>query len=124
MKLKNTEMESMLSSLEKHLDRRDVVGYAAARNTRLLQGELREFLEFRNELVVKHGEEAAEGDAAPGGKFITPQSPSFGDFMAEYGPLCSIEHDVSLFTVPYDEAIGVLSGSELLEIDWMFHEGV
>ena len=118
MKATNATMETMLDSLSKHLDRRDVIGYAAARNTRILQDELKEFQDFRNDLVLKHGEDDPDG----GGKIIASDSPNFADFMEEYLPLCGIEHNPEIFTIPYEEAIGILSGTELLEIDWMFGE--
>lgn len=121
--IKTVEMEAMLASLEKHLDRRDMIGYAAARNTRLLRDELVEFMTLREKLVIEHGDIEEDGDGAPTGKsVISQQSPGFVDFMAEYMPLCEIEHDFQPFTIPYEEAIGNISGTELLEIDWMFHE--
>ena len=40
----NAQMEQMLIALEPLLDRRDIVGYAAARNTRVLRAEALEYL--------------------------------------------------------------------------------
>ena len=119
----NIEMEAMLAAAERHLDRRDMVGYAAARNTRVLADELREFHAFRDDLVREHGEKVLDADGNPTGNVeLSPSMPGYGPFLAELGKLAGVEHDPKVFTIPYSEAIGVLSGTELLELDWMFHE--
>jgi len=123
MKYTNAQMQEMLQALAKHLERRDVIGYAAARNTRVLREELTEFSDIQNELVKKYGEAETDEEGNPtGATVLTQESESFPAFIAEVEPFLQIEHEPALFTVPYEKAIGELSGLELLELDWMFED--
>ena len=122
-KFKNIEMEQMLFALEKHLDRTDKIGYAAARNTRILRSETQEYFTRREELVEKYGEPQLDEQGNPTGltelKFA---SPNFAKYAKEIEEWALIEHEPNLFKLPIEEAIGQLSGNELLELDWMFYE--
>ena len=40
-------------------------------------------------------------------------------FLEELAPYNDMEHKVELMTLPYSDAIGILSGEEILSIDWM-----
>lgn len=123
MKRTNNEMMGMLEALAPLLDRRDVIGYAAARNTRLLRTELNEYSRIRDELVMKYGEAEIGEDGNPTGRVsIAPTSANFPMFLDEIGRFAEIEHEPELFTIKYGEAIGKLSGSELLSVEWMFEE--
>lgn len=114
----NYRMEQMLEAATGQLGRRDLIGYAAARNVRLLDGELTEYMERRDALLAEHGEEDGEG-----GFFLTAGSPGFPAFAEALGPFASVEHEFEPFRIPYAEAIGQLTGEELLELDWMFEDG-
>ena len=119
----NFEMEQMLESLRKHLDRVDIIGYAAARNTRILGDEINEYRHMRNRLIEKYGEPVLDDNGEQTGYMqVLPNSESFGEFANELEKIGSIESNPSLLRIPFREAIGVLSGTELLEIDWMFEE--
>lgn len=119
----NAEMEDMLSGLAPLLERDDIIGYAAARNTSALRGELAEYLKMRERLIEKHGEDVFDGDGVPTGvKRIGPDSPNAGAFLSDLAPLAAISHEPRLMRLPYAEAIGKLTGSRLLELDWMFEE--
>lgn len=123
MMYKNAEMEQMVGALQKHLDRRDIVGYAAARNTRILQDELKEYIERRDELVRKYGEEDKDKDGNPTGSVsLAFESPEFSKFAEELEQFAVIEHSPRLMQLKYEDAIGILSGAEILELDWMFKE--
>ena len=122
-KYTNEQMNAMLNALVPFLDRRDVIGYAAARNTRILQEELSEYTPIRNELLLKYGEKEISKDGQPtGGVLLRLDSPHFGEFAKEIDEFAKLEHEPKLFKVKFEQAIGVLSGSELLEIEWMFEE--
>lgn len=110
-------MDSMLMQLEKHLERRDKIGYAAARNTRILANAALEYLKRKEELIRELGEKSDDGSIA-----ITNGSDALNEFLDRIEEWANIEHDVELYTIPFSEAINVLSGSEILEIDWMFEE--
>ena len=123
MKFTNSEMEQMIGSLAKQLDRKDVIGYAAARNTRILREEISEYAKLRDELVVKYGEPDLDDDGNPTGSVsLSFTSPKFADFSDELSRFATIEHEPNLFKLKFEEAIGQLSGSELLELEWMFEE--
>lgn len=123
MELTNIDMEHMFESLRPLLERRDIIGYAAARNARLLSTELTEYLNTKNSLIMEYGEPQVDADGNETGQVgISADSPKFAEFAAKLAPIAALEADFEPFTIKYDEAIGVLTGSELLELDWMFEE--
>ena len=116
-------MEQMLKALEPALEQRNKVGYAAARNARILQNELTEYLTRKNELVMEYGTpEVDENGNETGQVSISPMSENFGNFIEEIERYAQIEHDPQLMTIKYEEAIGILSGSEMLELEWMLED--
>ena len=122
-KFKNIEMEQMLSALEKHLDRTDKIGYAAARNTRILRSETQEYFTRGEQLIEQYGKPQIGEDGKPTGLTeLRFDSPEFAEYAREIEEWALIEHEPKLFTLPIEEAIGQLSGNELLELDWMFYE--
>lgn len=118
-KLKNAEMAVMMNQLRPILPHRDKIGYVAARNYRTIAECLTEYETFRNELIKKYGQEI-KNDQGPPVIGIKIESPNFQKFCDELAPFNEIEHEVELMTVKYEEAIGCLSGEEILGIDWMF----
>lgn len=122
-KYKNIEMEQMLASLEKYLDRTDKIGYAAARNTRILRSETQEYFTRREQLVEKYGKPQLDDDGNPTGLTeLRFDSPEFLEYAKEIEEWALIEHQPNLFKLKFEEAIGQLSGTELLEIEWMFED--
>ncbi len=114
---KNAEMVGMMQSLKPILNRRDKIGYVAARNYRILDNTLTEYKAFRNDLIKKYGEDDGHGSIE-----IKMDSPNFEIFMKELEPLNNMEHEVDLMTAKFEEAIGSLSGEEILSIDWMLND--
>ncbi len=123
MLLTNIEMERRIGQLESVLDHKDIVGYAAARNTRVFNDQLVEFKKIKDELITKYGEVQKNENGEPTGEIcLSINSPKFKDFNDEFEPYALLEHEVDLFTLDYKEAIGLLSGDEILKIDWMFED--
>lgn len=119
----NREMELMAKSLEPHLERRDVVGYAAARDTRILRNEMAEYLQRREELVEKYGEAVVDEEGRPTGQVeLRFDSPKFKDYLDEISEYANYTHEPQLYKIPADKCIGLLSGTEILEIDWMLED--
>lgn len=120
-KLKNAEMAAMLNQLRPVLVHRDKIGYFAARNFRVLSECLTEYDAFRNSLIEKYGEETKDDKGRPiiG---VKVDSPNFQKFCDELAPFNEMEHEVELMIAKYEEAIGCLSGEELLGLDWMFED--
>lgn len=110
----------MLESLKPLLNQRNKIGYIAARNTRILNDTLTEYFQFKQKLIREYGDVDVDEN---GNKLqtisINPNSPNFEEFITEFEKIKNIEHDVELMTMSYDEVIGVLTGEEILNLDWM-----
>lgn len=121
--LNNLEMEKRLLSLEKFLDRRDKVGYAAARNTRILKNSAKEYLTRRDELIFEYGEPEldAEGNQT-GRKYLEMGSENYYKYEEAIAEYASIEHVVDIFMIPFESVEGILTGSEILMLDWMLED--
>lgn len=121
MNFTNAEMDQMVATLGKYLDRSDIVGYAAARNTRILESEMTEYLQIKRDLIQKYGEPVIDEDGNETGDiWLDVKSPKFKDFLTDIHEYAEIEHEPALMLLDYEKAIGILTGSELLELDWMF----
>lgn len=122
-KLKNIQMDQMINSLRKVLSHRDKIGYYAARNYRILNDSLIEYQNFKNSLIAKYGTTDVDSD---GNELQTISikvgSQNFDDFLKELEPFNNIEHEVELMIAKYEDAIGCLSGEEILAIDWMLED--
>lgn len=120
---KNIEMERMIDTLKKYLDRTDMIGYAAARNTRLLTTEAQEYLDRREELVRKYGKPETDENGNDTGRVkLSIHSPEFADYEKEITEWALIEHTPKIYKISAKEVIGKLSGTEILAIDWMLEE--
>lgn len=123
MVLSNGTISEYIVSLSNFLDRKDIIGYAAARNTRIFKDACVEYDTIRDGLIAKYGEQEIDTDGNYTGRsFITTSSPNISKFVSELEPYTIIEHDVTVFKIPYSEVIGKLTGSEILEIDWMLED--
>lgn len=120
----NEQMYQMLLSLEPLLERRDIVGYAAARNTRVLQAEAMEYLKRRDELIEKYGEPEFADNGTPTGRTqLQIGSDAYMRFADDLALYSNIKHRPLLFKIPYEEAIGKMSGTEILACEWMLVDG-
>lgn len=122
MKLTNIRMETMLTQLQKVLGHVDKVGYVAARNTRILNDELTEYFQIKQELIYKYGEKEIIDGEPTGRIVVTPKSEHFKEFEKEFSEIATIEHEVELMKLNYNEVIGILSGEEILKLDWMLED--
>lgn len=122
-RLKNSEMVAMLHQLEPVLSQRNRLGYVAARNFRILSDSLTEYNRFKMELIEKYGEpdKAEDGTDLPTVS-IKIGSPEFKSFCDEMAPYNNMEHEVELMTAKYADVIDILSGEEIVGIDWMLEE--
>ncbi len=120
---KNSELVAMLHHLEPILSQRNRLGYVAARNFRILSDTLTEYKQFKMELIEKYGEpDKTEDGTELGTVSIKVGSPSFKQFCDEMIPYNEMEHEVEIMTAKFEDAIDVLSGVEILGIDWMLEE--
>ncbi len=119
--LKNQRMLELLRSLQPLLSRRDKLGYVAARNSRFLSDSLTEYESTRRSLLEKYGEEEIDENGVPILR-LSVESPNFKAFCDELQPFSEISHEVELMKVKYGEVIGLISGEEILAIDWMLED--
>lgn len=122
MKLMNVEMETMLGQVQSVLGHVDKVGYVAARNTRILNIALTEYFQIKQELITKHGEKEIIDGEPTGRIVVTPKSEHFKEFEKEFSEIATIKHEVELMKLNYNEVIGILSGEEILKLEWMLEE--
>ena len=117
---KNSEMVLMLQSLKTVLSHRDKIGYVAARNYRVISEALTEYNAFKRDLIAKYGDvEKDEAGRETGIVSISIASPNFKQFSDEMAPINEISQEIELMTAKFEEAIGTLSGEEILQLDWM-----
>lgn len=121
--LTNFEMEQRRNSLIPFLSQRNLLGYIIARNYRMLSNELLEYEKFRNDLIQKYGEQDKDenGNLLPT-VTVKMGTENFDKIIAELKPLNDITHEVDLMIAKYESVIGMLSGEEILSIDWMLED--
>lgn len=123
MLLTNQKMDQMLEGLEKLLPHRDKVGYYAARNYRILEDNLTEYKQFKEDLICKYGVQEKDEDGNPLPTYkLAYSDENFKPFTEELKQYGDIEHSVTILTMKYDEVVGLLSGEEILSIDWMLED--
>lgn len=119
----NIEIKEKILSLQPVLTLRNIVGYAAARNARVLTDALTEYSQFEREAIFKYGTPDMDNNGRPvGTTSIAPDSEQFDNFIKEMAPLQELKQEVSVMVVKFDEVIGQLSGEEILGIDWMLED--
>lgn len=121
MKLTNEKIVAMCRDLDNGvLDNVGIVGYTAARNYRALHDVAEPFFSQRNKLIMEYGEEQYDDDGNINDYVVDPKSPKFAEFAAKYQELADIECEVEILTLPEEKAIDAISGTQLLQLDWMF----
>lgn len=119
--LKNLEMVNMVRQLQPLLSHKDLFGYVAARNTRILTEQLTEYDRVQREMLERFGKEKA-GKNGVTELVIEVNTPEFKQFCEAMEPFAGIEHEVELMTMKYEDTIGCLSGEEILALEWMLEE--
>lgn len=114
MRKTNIELDQMLYEMRPLLDRKGLIGMAAARNTRVIAEAIQEYASVKVDLIRKYGDD--DGD---GGVGVAPGSAGFDDFMAELDPYAQMSHEVDLMRVPVERVMDDMTGAEMLALDWM-----
>lgn len=123
MRLTNYEMARRMGQLEQLLDRTDLIGYAAARNVRVLSQACGEYLQMQDRLICELGvPDTDEEGLETGAMRLEFDSPNFAEFRRRMDEIAPVESDVEVFRIPEGEAVGKLSGRQLLDLGWMFEE--
>lgn len=112
MKLTNEQMFNSIVVLQ-NLRETGRLGYAIARNRRKLIDESKEYMDIREEILKKYGNENGEG------QYYIPKEKT-ADFSNEISEYSGIEHDVDVFQVSEDEFMsGDLDSNQMFTLDWM-----
>lgn len=119
----NLELERMAEALQPLLDLNDIVGYTAARNFRLVTGEIAEFIEMKERLLREYGHEVAGDDGEPTGRYaIGPADGGFAEFFPRFTEIAGVRHDIELHRLPAERCIGSLTGRQFLDCTFMIDE--
>lgn len=119
-KFSNSIMENHSIVLRNFLDRNDIIGYACARNLRLLSNACQEYVSLKNKLVQEYGTASLDDNGnATGEYYIDPNNDKYSYVADKLNESGNIEHEVTIFVLSYDEIIQKLTGNEILQLDWM-----
>lgn len=123
MKYSNRQLETMAQSLTPVLKSRSLVGYKAAVNMRSIMNAIADYTDYKDSLIREYGAEVKDADGNVKDFAVTPSCDGFQEFLEKLSEVSDVEHDVQIMTATPDEVIGVLSGEEIIAIDWMMeHE--
>lgn len=120
MLLSNMEMEARMEDLKKLLPHRDKIGYIAARNYRILEDNLTEYHKFKDDLIREYGTELVDDKGEKTGQVkISEGDDRYEEFIDKLTEYAEIQHNVEPMKLTYEETIGLLSGEEILALDWL-----
>lgn len=124
MQLTNLQCLEMIESLKPMMTRRDIIGYAAARNTRRLADACQDYMRIRESLLVEYGEQVTGPDGKPTGEIVLSSlSGNFPKYQAEIEQIEEVANEVDVFRIDYSEVVNRLTGDEIIAIDWMLKDG-
>lgn len=119
----NAQLEAMAKSLEPVMKSRTLVGYKAAVNMRTIMDAIADYETFRNDLIREYGEEVTDDGGNVVNFAVTPECKGYQEFLRRLGEVSEVERDVEIMKATPDDVIGVLSGEEIMAIDWMMEHG-
>ena len=123
MLITNSKAEEMYENLKSVLNRADIIGYAAALNSKRLENIVDPYFITRNALISQYGEpELDENGKKTGRSLVRFDNPNFDQFKMELERISSIEHEVDIFKINSEDVINKLTGNEILNIIWMFED--
>lgn len=120
--LKNEEMVRMLKQLEPLLSHKDMFGYVAARNTRVISNCLTEYNQAKADLIDRFGTKEVNEETGLTTTSIKIGTPAFKSFCEAMEPFNNIEHEVEIMTMKYEDTINCLTGEEILGVEWMLED--
>lgn len=123
MKARNDEIAAMVDACERHLDDMGLLGYACARNARLLTLATVEYAQRRERAVREFGSEVRDASGNVTGYTINPFSENWRLYRERMGEFDAIEHEVDVFKIKAEDIVGAVSGKEMLALDFMLDWG-
>lgn len=123
MKLKNYQMDNLMTALEPILDHKGMLGYAASRNYRKLRDATLEYTQYKQKIFQKYGKAEVDDNGNLTGRYtIDITDDDVQNAMEELNRYADIEHEVELFTLPVEDVIDELTGNEILALEIMLDE--
>lgn len=123
MRYTNAQLEAMANSLAPVLKSRTLVGYKAAVNMRSIMDAIADYAAFKDELIHEYGTELKDESGNVVNFAVTPSCDGYQEFLERLGEVSEIERDVEIMKATPEDVIGVLSGEEIIAIDWMMEHG-
>ena len=93
----NQQAETLALNLQTMLDVKGITGFKIARNLRMIQDELREYIQFKEGLFRKYGEEK------DGQLIVDKDSPNISEFLKELDKLNQQEVQFDFRKITEDE---------------------
>ena len=116
----NLQMEQMVAQLKPLLDRNGLIGYAAAKNTRILRDEIAEYIQAKDAAIMELGEPELDADGNETGQVsLRFDSPRFAEYQERMASIDTAESEPRIFRVQASEVMGQLTGQEILDLEWM-----
>lgn len=120
MRITNEQAGHMIDALVPFLERTDSIGYAAAYNTRMLTNEAAEYIQLYQRKLMEYGQPVIDSDGKSHGQYeLAVVSPNFKKFLDETRDFALMEHDFEPFRVPAKDAVGIMTGKQMLSVQWM-----
>ena len=119
MKARNDEIAAMVDACQKHLNDTGLLGYACARNARLLTLATLEYAQRREKAVREFGTEVLDEDGNVKGYTINRDSEAWDRYQEQMAAFDAIEHEVDVFKVKASKLVGEVSGRDMLALDFM-----
>ena len=106
--MKQSQAEILSINLNEMMNERGAIGLKLMRNKRMIDDELQEYYQFKEELFKKYGE---------GKKFIDPESENGKLFLEEVMPIAEMEVDFDFKKITEEElAQSSLTASQMAAI--------
>ena len=114
--MKQSQAEILSINLNEMMNERGAIGLKLMRNKRMIDDELQEYYQFKEELFKKYGE---------GKKFIDPESENGKLFLEEVMPIAEMEVNFDFRKITEDElAQSNLTANQMAVIwEWMVDDG-
>lgn len=113
--ISNHQADQYLESLSKHLDVSGKIGYAIARNFRVLRDNCTEYYDKRYSIIDKYGTKQPDSEE----KEVKPDNPNYSIVKQEIDDLRKIKHEVTICFVEYDQILESFTARDILDLEWM-----
>ena len=115
MKFKNEDMFRNIMVM-RDIHETGKLGYAIARNMRKMTDAAKEYMDIREDILKKYGNETDDG------LYMIPKDKT-ADFSREMGEYSGIEHDVDVFFVSESDFLNSnMDTQQMFALDWMISQ--